>query len=312
MRRIFLLALSLLVLLAVSRPARALAPSLILSWGASSPRGIAIDGYGHVYVDMDGYRIGKFSSVGVPLLSWQDMQQYFNTTFLAVDAAGFVYVSDTGNSRIRKFTADGALQTNIGSGGSCAGCLTRPSGIAIDAGGFVYVVDSGNNRVVKFTTAGVFVAKWGSAGTGDGQFASPLGIAVDWSGCVYVVDSGNNRIQKFTSTGTFVAKWGSAGTGDGQFSSPTGIASDPRSGELYVVDRGNYRIQEFTSTGDYELQWGSEGDGPMQFYAPYDVEVDLSGRIHVTDESMGVVKVFGWTPVPATGTTWGSLKTHYR
>jgi len=61
-----------------------------------------------------------------------------------VDSAGAVYVTDTGNNRVLKLTADSATPTVLPFNG-----LRRPGAVAVDSGGNLYVADTGNNRVVR-------------------------------------------------------------------------------------------------------------------------------------------------------------------
>jgi hypothetical protein len=70
---------------------------------------------------------------------------------LVIDASGNVYVADTGNNRIQKFTGAGEYLTQWGGAGSGNGTFNAPKGIAIDGAGNVYVGDS-NNLIQKFTT----------------------------------------------------------------------------------------------------------------------------------------------------------------
>ncbi len=230
--------------------------------------------------------------------------QFSNMNGVAVDGSENVYVVDTFNRRVQKFTSSGAFVTKWGSAGTGDGQFVEPKGVAVDAGGNVYVTDAAaNNRVEKFTSSGVFVAKWGASGTGDGQFNSPSGIAIDASGYVYVADTANQRIQKFTSTGTFVTKWGSGGSGNGQFNAPAGVAVDA-AGNVYVADYNNHRIQKFTSTGAFVTAWGTYGTGNSQFNSPYGVSVDSGGNVYVVDQFNDRVQKF-----TATGTfvsKWGS------
>ncbi len=79
----------------------------------------------------------------------------------AVDADGHVYVTDTGNHRVQKFTSDGTFIMTWGSFGAGDGQFSTPRGIAVDSSGNVYVADEGNNRIQIFTSTGTFVAKWG-------------------------------------------------------------------------------------------------------------------------------------------------------
>jgi len=180
---------------------------------------------------------------------------------VAVDSAGNVYVTDSGNQRIQKFDSSGTFLSMWGWGvdngaavfqtctsgcqagisGNGDGQFNNPNGVAVDSGD-VYVADSDNHRIQKFDSSGTFLTKWGISGNGDGEFSVPRGVAVD-SGDVYVADSNNNRIQKFDSSGTFLTKWGISGAGDGEFSFPIGIAAD--FGNVYVGDTLNDRIQKF-------------------------------------------------------------------
>ncbi len=92
---------------------------------------------------------------------------------VAVDGSGNVYVVDTYNHRVQKFTSDGTFLTKWGTLGSGDGQFNAPRGVAVDKWGYVYVADFGNNRVQKFKGTGAFVTKWGSYGSGDGQFNEP-------------------------------------------------------------------------------------------------------------------------------------------
>ncbi|MDQ7833741.1 MAG: hypothetical protein RDU30_18590, partial [Desulfovibrionaceae bacterium] len=108
-----------------------------------------------------------------------------------------VYITDAGNHRIQKFSADGVFLSKWGSQGAGDGEFNQTTGVAVAPDGSVYVADSGNNRIQKFSSTGTFLTKWGSYGTGDGQFNFPVGVAVAADGLVYVADSGNDRIQYF-------------------------------------------------------------------------------------------------------------------
>ena len=76
----------------------------------------------------------------------------------AVDASGNVYVADTGNHRIQKFSSTGVFITKWGSFGSENGQFFSPMGIEVDASGDVYIADTGNHRIQKFRSNGIFNA----------------------------------------------------------------------------------------------------------------------------------------------------------
>ena len=141
---------------------------------------------------------------------------------------GNIFVVDSYNHRIQKFSSDGTFLTKWGTFGSGNGQFNYPGGVAVDAAGNVYITDTFNNRVQKFDPAGTFLATWGTAGSADGQFASPTGIAVDASGNVYVGEYGNNRVQKFALQAAVKALPG-----------VTSLPTDPDHDGLYEDLNGN-------------------------------------------------------------------------
>jgi tripartite motif-containing protein 71 len=77
--------------------------------------------------------------------------QFDDPVGIAVDAHSQVYVADSGNNRIEKFTTDGDFLHAWGTYGTGYGQFRNPEGVAVDAHGHVYVADSGNNRIEKFS-----------------------------------------------------------------------------------------------------------------------------------------------------------------
>jgi hypothetical protein len=124
--------------------------------------------------------------------------QFYNPQDVALAPNGSVYVADTDNHRIQKFTSEGVFVSLWGTEGTSDGQFNGPWGIAVAPDGSVYVTDNNNHRIQKFTSGGRFVSKWGEFGTGDGRFNYPIGIAVASNGSVYVADIANHRIQKFS------------------------------------------------------------------------------------------------------------------
>ncbi|HRU38994.1 MAG TPA: hypothetical protein P5511_03885, partial [Candidatus Goldiibacteriota bacterium] len=145
----------------------------------NSPSGIAVASA--VYVaDTGNNRVLKFSLDGVPLAVWGSYTggtgpgMFRSPSSVAVsyeDCAEYVYVADTGNNRIQKFTSDGGFIAAWGglSAGTAPGMFNNPQGISAHRSGkYVLVADTGNNRIQKFDASGNFLSAFGSAGSSDG------------------------------------------------------------------------------------------------------------------------------------------------
>jgi sugar lactone lactonase YvrE len=194
----------------------------------SSPQGVVADAAGNLYIaDSFNNAIRKISTTGtVTTLAGNAAAGFVNGTgaaasfyspqYIAIDAAGNLYVTDVGNNAIRKVTAAGVVTTLAGGNGTGyadgSGATVKfynPAGLGVDASGNVYVADRGNNIIRKITSAGVTSTLAGNrAGAyGDSQgvyayFNNPTGIAVDATGNVYVADQGNNAIRMIIADGT--------------------------------------------------------------------------------------------------------------
>jgi sugar lactone lactonase YvrE len=259
---------------------------------------------------------------------------------LAINAAGLIFIADSGNNAIRAMTASGFVSTLAASasGGSIDGIalssrFNSPQSVAADASGNLYVADAQNSTIRKITLTGsvsVLAGTTGMAGSADGSgtnalFASPQGVAVDGAGNVFVADTGNATIRKITSAGlvtTIAGAAGNPGNADGvgtnsQFFAPTGVAVD-NANNIYVADTFNHTIRRIAPGGVVSTLAGSAGtfgsaDGATinaRFNCPAGIAVQAGGNIFVTDfnnhtlrqvtPSGAVTTLAGWAGM------WGS------
>jgi len=217
------------------------------------------------------------------VLQWGSFGQidgghFFQLESLSVDNEGNVYVTDSGNARIQKFTSDGQFLKTWGVSGTDNGEFKKPTGIATYENN-VYVVDSEQARIQVFDSTGKFLQSWGKFGSDQGEFFYPQGISISNDGVVYVADTKNHRIQQFTTDGEFLSSFGIFGPGDGRLRTPVDVALGEN--YVYVSDPGNSKIEKYTYEGisvasfDYNF-----GGSPTQ---PYGLTVDTDGNIYFTD-----------------------------
>src|SRR3970282_239561 len=235
---------------------------------------------------------------------------------VAVDKEDNVYIADTLNNRVQKYTSDGEPLLMWGKEGAFEGAFFYCRDIAVDFADNVYVTDEINNRVQKFDSRGNFLSKWGKEGIGPGQFNAPWGIALDALGNVYVVDANNHRVQKFTSSGAFVCSWGNRGNTIGQLNFPYGIAVD-REGYVYVVDSGNARVVKYAPTEGFQARAAVEK--PSGELAAPAVLIAKAGDTEVTLSWMDVPGAASYNlyyhtephVTPQTGTCVGEVSSPY-
>ena len=240
----------------------------ITQWGGQGagpgqfqePWGVAVDQDGNVYVaDTWNHRIQKFDSKGKFLLQWGTFGNtqgsitgqenvFYGPRDIAIDAAGDLYVTDTGNKRVMKFSPEGRFLGQWGGFGFQSGQFHEPVGIDIDADGNIYVADTWNRRVQKFDSDFVFLTQWSIYGWESESVVNKPYLAVDREGHIYVTDPEGYRVLEFDAGGTFLATFGEFGVGASEFNLPIGIDVD-ESGNIYVADSANNRVMKFGPPG---------------------------------------------------------------
>jgi gliding motility-associated-like protein len=210
-------------------------------------KGIARDGAGNTYVSTIDHVILKIdvngnvtTLAGVSKIKGKTNGNGALATFssplgLASDAAGNVYVADSGNNLIRKIDPSGNVTTLAGSGvaGSINGngtsaSFNNPNSVATDIAGNVYVTDN-TNLIRKIDLLGNVTTLAGNLSSGnlDGigtlaSFNQPADVSTDVIGNVYVADTHNNLIRQIVTTGYTISPALPAGL---NFDATTGVIS---------------------------------------------------------------------------------------
>ena len=303
------------------------------------PHGLAVDGAGNVYIaDSRDNRIRLVKSGQINTFAGTVGQNNHGfggdggsptSALLAapngvfVDSSGNIYISDTGNQRVREIKANVNIINTIlgggngGDGGAAtAAQLANPFAVALDSAGNYYIADTANNRIRE--VSGGMISTVAGHGEADysGDNGPPLsatlnaaeGVAVDASGNIFIADSLNRRVRE-VSGGTISLFAGSGQPctpstgkcGDGGaaknalLTNPTTVAVDS-AGNIFIADPPTHRIREVsggiittiagTGTACVKATMSCGDGGPAtsaNLKSPVGVTVDSSENIYIAD-----------------------------
>ena len=207
---------------------------------------------------------------------------------LAFDGQDNIYVADTYNNRVQKFTADGKFLLSISGaepGTDVEQGVSLPWGLACDVQDNVYIADFGNDAIKKFSSGGEFLAAFGSSGRGEGQFTRPASVAVDGDGYIYVADWGNERVQVLDAAGNFV-----------QLLRGEATISEWAANFLSI----NREEAAARATANLDMEIDYFIDDPHEesshiekyFWCPVSVKLDSQGRLYVTETNRHRIQIY--------------------
>jgi hypothetical protein len=209
----------------------------------NGPYGVTVDASGNLYIaDTNNQRIREYTPATGNLATvagngyinanagggfsgdgGSPLQAELNLPYaVAFDAAGNMYIPDSGNNRIRIVYATGphagTINTFAGTGNpvyggdgqsASAASFYAPSGVAVDVAGNLYIADTQNNRIRKISASTGLVSTIAGNGIGlyggDGASASlaglfgPYGLFLDSVGNLYIADYFDHRIRSIAS-----------------------------------------------------------------------------------------------------------------
>ena len=204
--------------------------------------------------------------------------QCFNTPKdVTVDDKGNIYVLDSRNHRVRKFSQDGQFLDTWGTLGTGEGQFIDPISIAYHPDGYIYVADSGwseilydeVNRVQKFTLEGKYAGEFGNWYS-DEVNRSPQGMAIDNIGNLYIaiLEEGNiNWIYKYNANDELMTYWKINQVEGWKKDEIVDISIEPDGNILalvnthlskespYPADKKAYPVHRFTPNGDLIDRW---------------------------------------------------------
>lgn len=232
------------------------------------PNSVALNSAGDLVVaDTWNFRISQIANNGETLRTqWgqagtfgfdapmEPSDAFWGPRDVHVDSRGRVYVSDTGNKRVRVYDLSSGVPSylyDIGSGGSGLGQLDEPSGLAIHPeDGRVFVADTWNRRVSIFTEEGAFITSFPVRAWYEEQGNRPY-LAIDAvRDVLYIGDPDTGRVLVYNLSGECLGSFGRAlgQASDGVALGVTGgLVVNPVDGSLYVADASFNRILLYPS-----------------------------------------------------------------
>jgi len=267
----------------------------------NSPKGIAVDGSENLYISDTGNHCirkvtnstGNISTIAGTCEQNGDTGNGGAATSakldspegIYIDDSGNIYVADTVNCWIRKFTEGGNIDRYAGadSGGHVCGSsatalalttqLQDPQDFSMDSNGNGYIADTGNSKIWKVDGSGNIsvVAGTGTAGyTGDGALAvnaqidSPSSVFLDSSDNLYFTDVNQHVVRAVSTHNDYIYTLAGSDSGEsgyngndqvavvGLFDAPVGLemASGRGGRRVYISDSNNNRIRVL----EYELE----------------------------------------------------------
>jgi hypothetical protein len=229
--------------------------------------GVALDSSGNLYIagasavrkvtpagiistiagsGVSGYAALGFSGDGGPATSAQLNQ----IVGVVVDRTGAVFITDSGNQRIRKVNPDGIISTVAGSsttlspfargarasspiplryfiggfggdgGPGTSAELADPNGITFDSAGNLYIADTNNSRIRKLSTSGIITTVAGNGALESG----PRSVTFDANDTMFIASG--TQIRNVTREGIISTVWS---RGTGVTNAPRGHHANPTS-----------------------------------------------------------------------------------
>lgn len=282
------------------------------------PRGVALDSLGNLLIaDQANNRVMRLPAGSAIMLEagngnpgfGGDGRQANQATLnspsgVAVDAAGNVYIADSGNERIRMIDLNGNISTLAGNGSPvflgdnapAKNAQLSPFDVALDKAGNLFVADTINHRIRKINLTTNIITTVAGIGTpgysGDGgpatsaQLELPTSMAVDGAGNLYIADNGNSVVRRVSAaTGVINTVAGNGkfvfnvetGTALGVSIDPTRVAVDS-SGAIYITDQFNDRIRKLTAQvpATFTIVSGNNQTGPAGSMLPVPIVVKVA------------------------------------
>lgn len=268
----------------------------------ANPNALAFDTQGNLYVaDTNNNRIRRIDASGIVSTVVGDGGPVYNQDPLClpdqdnflrkpqgvtVDAAGDIFVADTGKNRVLKVAPDGT-QTTIGSQ------FSAPQGVLADGAANIFVTDSGNSALKKIDASGAVHTLWTKGAAGS--------MAFDAAGDLFFPSTYN--VERLSTEGAISPV---AGTGEYDTSAAPGFGSGPEeigqpsavaldsTGSIYVADEVKSSIYRVSHNCALSVEYVG-----ATLQQPAGLTFDAKGNLYLADAIQGTLWIGTPTPAPS-------------
>jgi len=217
-----------------------------------------------------------------------------------VDSLDNLYVLDTHNSRIQKFTSEGVFIKEWSHEVFSTTEVGTAQGLALDHADRVYAISPKTHVITKYDSEGSSLFEFEMAEHDDWSSGHSHGLGIDSSNHLYVTERVLGQIQVYSEDGSLLDVW-SYPVGNGNWPAPPpvwaqgpgGVAIGPDD-HVYATD--NYWVREFDSSGTLATTWTNpaeplptdpQGIPGAFWYTELGVHVDPEGNLLVAESAAG-------------------------
>ena len=203
----------------------------------------------------------------------------------------YLYVINSGKTKIQKYTLEGEFIKEWGGGReSTPGLIRWSRGITVNKKGEIIVADTDNERLQMFTSEGEYIRWFRGPHNEEKGIFHPRAVDVNLkTGRIYAAAAYSHRIDIFDAVGKFQKSVGGLNEEVDVLNDSRNLSVDPYTGKVYVSARRDHVFRRFSSEGEPELSFlFTAGDMSAfddswryqsfaQFPGPF--EFDLDGNI---------------------------------
>jgi hypothetical protein len=290
----------------------------------NGPQGVAVDSAGNIYMTDSGDNVVRKVAAKTGIITTiagtgvaghtgdsgpAAGAELWAPSALAVDAAGDLFIGETGDTVVRRIDGKTGTITTFAGDASGTGSLGGPAtsfqlyslnGLACDHLGNLFIAEFGDVVEVNASTGNISEIAGYST---DAGFSYLVSIAVDSGENVYVSDSSYNVVRRINPQGVvsiFAGSLYGGYGGDGgpatsaHLDNPAGLAVDS-AGNVYIADQFDEAIREVNTSGIINTIAGVlsvtntiGGDGSpatdVGIFFPQAIAADAAGDIYLADQ----------------------------